>query len=97
MAQRFDEYECGHWYARALSSYALLQAFSGAQYDAVTGVLHLAPAVPGDFACFLAAAGGYGLVGVREGKPFLDVWHGQVDVKAIDYRPAGAYSNVRSR
>lgn len=24
----FDEYECGHWYARAMSSYSLLQAFS---------------------------------------------------------------------
>ena len=24
----FNEYECGHWYARALSSYALLQAFA---------------------------------------------------------------------
>jgi len=23
----FDEYECGHWYVRALSSYALMQAF----------------------------------------------------------------------
>ena len=22
----FDEYECGHWYARAMSSYALLQS-----------------------------------------------------------------------
>jgi hypothetical protein len=24
----FDEYECGHWYARALASYALMQAFA---------------------------------------------------------------------
>jgi hypothetical protein len=23
----YNEYECGHWYARAMSSYALLQAF----------------------------------------------------------------------
>ncbi len=25
----FNEYECGHWYARAMASYALLQAFDG--------------------------------------------------------------------
>ncbi|GHV44567.1 hypothetical protein FACS189492_1110 [Clostridia bacterium] len=24
----FDEYECGHWYARAMSSYGLIQAFT---------------------------------------------------------------------
>lgn len=84
----FDEYECGHWYARALSSYALLQAFSGARYDAVTRTLHLSPRVPGDFACFLAMAGGYGLVGVRNAQPFFDVWHGKLDVRYIDYHPA---------
>jgi len=31
----FDEYECGHWYARALSSYGLLQGLTGIRYDAV--------------------------------------------------------------
>ncbi len=31
----FDEYECGHWYGRALSSYGLLQGLTGVRYDAV--------------------------------------------------------------
>lgn len=31
----FNEYECGSWYARALSSYSLLQALTGLRYDAV--------------------------------------------------------------
>ena len=39
----FNEYECGHWYARAMSSYALLQGLSGARYDAVEKVLYLRP------------------------------------------------------
>ena len=70
----FDEYECGHWYARALSSYALLQGLTGARYDAVDRVLHLLePKIRGDFRSFLATASGYGTVGVRAGKPFLDV------------------------
>ena len=30
----FNEYECGHWYARAMSSYALLNSLSGARYEA---------------------------------------------------------------
>jgi uncharacterized protein (DUF608 family) len=84
----FDEYECGHWYARALASYGLLQSWSGARYDAVDKVLHLSPARPGDFRCFLSTAKGYGVVGVRDGKPFLDVQSGAIDVSRIDYLPA---------
>lgn len=82
----FNEYECGHWYARALASYSLLQAMSGARYDAVEQVLYLAPARPGDFRCFLATAAGYGTVGVRQGEPFLDVRSGTIPVKKIDYK-----------
>lgn len=81
----FNEYECGHWYARAMSSYALLQALGGARYDAVEQVLHLRPAVSGDFRGFLATAGGYGTVGVRRGKPFLEVRSGSIPVKEIRY------------
>jgi hypothetical protein len=86
----FNEYECGHWYARAMSSYALLQALSGARYDAIDRVLHLAPRIRGDFRAFLATATGYGTVGVRGGKPFFDVQSGKVDVRQIDYRPRAA-------
>lgn len=84
----FNEYECGHWYARAMASYALLQGWSGARYDAVDQVLHLQPASRGDFRCFLAAATGYGTVGVRRGKPFLEVRAGTIPLKEIRYTPA---------
>ena len=85
----FNEYECGHWYARAMASYGLLQALSGARYDAVEKVLYLRPTVKGDFRSFLSTEGGYGTVGVRDGKPFLDVQSGTIDVTRIDYEPAG--------
>jgi hypothetical protein len=79
----FNEYECGHWYARAMSSYALLQGMSGARYDAVEKTLYLKPNVAGDFRCFLSTATGYGTVGVKNGKPFVEVKSGKIDVKAI--------------
>ncbi len=79
----FNEYECGNWYARAMSSYALLQALSGARYDAVDEVLYLTPAIAGDFRCFISTASGYGTVGIKNGKPFLDVKSGAIKVKAI--------------
>jgi len=81
----FDEYECGHWYARALSSYALLQGLSGARYDAVEKVLHLRPSIAGDFRSFLATATGFGTVGVRAGKPFIEVRYGVIEVSSINY------------
>jgi uncharacterized protein (DUF608 family) len=86
----FDEIECGHFYARALSSWALLQALSGARYDAVDRTLHLAPRIRGDFRAFLATATGYGTVGVHDGEPFVEVRAGRIDVDQLRYEPADA-------
>ena len=82
----FNEIECGHWYARAMSSYGLLQALSGARYDAVEKKLQLRPAVEGDFRAFLATETGFGSVGVRSGVPFLEVRHGTIEASEIDYQ-----------
>ncbi|MBN1491035.1 MAG: hypothetical protein JXA69_14065 [Phycisphaerae bacterium] len=81
----FNEYECGHWYARAMSSYAMLQGLSGARYDAIDKVLYLEPNIGGDFRSFIATATGYGTVGVKNGKPFLDVVQGKIDVRETRY------------
>ena len=81
----FDEYECGHWYARALSSYAMLQGLTGLRYDAVDKVLYLAPSIPGDFRAFLSTATGFGTVGIRGGQPFVEVRYGRIDVDRIDW------------
>ncbi len=84
----FDEYECGHFYARALSSYALLQALTGIRYDATSRILHVRPVLMGDCRSFLATATGYGTAGVRDGKPFLEVREGEIIVNEICYQPA---------
>jgi hypothetical protein len=81
----FNEYECGHWYARAMSSYALLFGISGARYDAVDKVLYLEPSIKGDFHCFFAAATGYGTVGVKHGKPFYQPKNGTLEIREIKY------------
>ena len=84
----FDEVESGHWYARAMSSYALLQAFSGARFDAVEKILHLRPVIKGDFRCFLSTAGGFGTVGVKNGQPFVQVVSGNIPYTKIEYTAA---------
>jgi hypothetical protein len=54
----------------------------------VTRTLHVHPTRAGDFRSFLSTATGYGTVGVRGGKPFLDVRSGVIDVQHFDYSPA---------
>jgi hypothetical protein len=76
----FDEYECGHWYARALSSYALLQGLTGVRYDALTQTMYVDSKV-GDFTSFISTETGFGNVGLKNGKPFLKVDYGEIVVK----------------
>lgn len=76
----FNEYECGSWYARALSGYSLLQALTGVRYDAVDKTLYIDSKI-GDFRSFLSTATGYATVGLLDGKPFLDVKEGAIDVQ----------------
>ncbi|MFH1747185.1 MAG: GH116 family glycosyl hydrolase [Planctomycetota bacterium] len=79
----FNEYECGHWYARALSSYALLQGLTGVRYDAVDQTLYIDSRVGDSFRGFLATATGFGTVGLDRGEPFLDVKYGRIDVQNV--------------
>ena len=79
----FNEYECGHWYARAMSSYALIQGITGIRYDAVDKVLYIDPQISGDFSSFLCTATGYGTVGIRNGKPFVEIADGKIEIKEI--------------
>lgn len=80
----FNEYECGHWYGRALSSYGLIQGLTGVRYDAVDKILHIDSKVGDNFKSFLSTATGFGTVGLINGKPFVEVKHGTIDVKKID-------------
>jgi uncharacterized protein (DUF608 family) len=81
----FNEYECGHWYARAMSSYAMLQGLTGARYDAVEKVLYVEPSIKGDFRSFFSTATSYGTVGVKNGKPFYEPASGQLDIRELKY------------
>ncbi len=74
----FNEYECGNWYARAMSSYGMIQALTGLRYDAVDKTLYIDSKI-GDFECFLSTNSGFGTAGVKNGKPFLDVVYGKID------------------
>jgi hypothetical protein len=79
----FNEYECGHWYARALSSYGYLQALTGVRYDAVEKTLYIDSKV-GDFTSFLSAETGFGTVSLKGSLPSINVAFGNINIeKAI--------------
>lgn len=76
----FDEYECGHFYGRALSSYGLLKGLTGIFYDAVEKTLYIDSRIGNDFKCFVSCETGFGITGLKNGKPFLTVYSGNIEV-----------------
>ncbi|HKJ78144.1 MAG TPA: GH116 family glycosyl hydrolase, partial [Prolixibacteraceae bacterium] len=80
----FNEYECGHWYARAMASYGLLQGMTGVRYDAVDQKLYDDSQV-GDFKSFLSTEYGFGTVEMKNGEVDLDVVYGDIPIKEIVY------------
>jgi uncharacterized protein (DUF608 family) len=82
----FNEYECGHWYARAMSSYGLLQGLTGVRYDAFSKTLYVDSRV-GDFRSFLATETGFGTVALQGGKASLAVRSGQIAVDKTVVEP----------
>jgi uncharacterized protein (DUF608 family) len=57
----WDEMECGHHYARAMSSWSLLLALSGYHYSAPNRSLGFAPRLsPENFRCFFTAGEAWG-------------------------------------
>ncbi|MGB9030110.1 MAG: GH116 family glycosyl-hydrolase [Acidobacteriaceae bacterium] len=57
----WDEPECGHHYARALSSWSTVVALSGFLYDGVEAAVVAVPKIPADhFKCFWSTGTGWG-------------------------------------
>jgi hypothetical protein len=75
-----NEYECGHWYGRAMASYALIQGLTGMRYDAVAQTLHIDSRI-GDFRAPLFTATGFGTVEFKDGSATVKVVSGKIPVR----------------
>ena len=89
----WDEVECGHHYARSMSSWALLLALSGFHCDVAAGALAFAPAVAaGDFRCFFSAGTAWGRFAQRQDAGALHaelvVEGGRLELQQIRLKPA---------
>jgi hypothetical protein len=80
----WNEYECGNYYARAMSSYALLAALSGFRYSAVQKTLWFGPKLAvRPFRTFFSCASGFGTVALDSHSLRVDVLEGQLAVEKL--------------
>jgi hypothetical protein len=58
----------------------MLQGLTGARYDAVTQEMFIDSRI-GDFTSFISTETGFGNIGLKNGKPFLNTVFGEITVK----------------
>lgn len=90
----FDEYECGHWYARAMSSYGMIQGLTGFRYDAVDQSMTIDSRMGDEFETFFSTESGWGNIKVKEGKIMVKVDHGYLDLREVDFTHTARISSM---
>jgi len=65
-----------------MSSYGLLQGLTGVRYDAVDRTLYIDSKI-GDFRSFISTETGFGNVGLKNGKSFVNIVYGNLDIKRV--------------
>jgi non-lysosomal glucosylceramidase len=81
----WDEFECGHHYARALSSWALLLALSGFEYSAPAGRLRFMPRISaGRFRCLFSTGSAWGVVEIGAGEATLTLEAGELRLRILE-------------
>lgn len=95
----WNEYECGHHYARALSSWSLLLALSGFRTSAPDAHIAFAPAInAANFRCFFSTGSGWGSFAQQTGSDSLtaslDVRHGSLQLRSLGLRLPGVATGV---
>ena len=80
----WNEFECGSNYARSMASYALLNAFSGFQFDLREGMLGFEPVEKEfPFVSFWSVSGAWGKVEIAEDEFRLTVLGGEIELKKL--------------
>ncbi len=91
----WNEYECGNWYARAMSSYALLGALSGFRYSAVDRTLWFGPRVKTrPFQCFFSTASGWGTIELRDRTIAVRTIEGELKIEKLAVREGDDWRTI---
>jgi non-lysosomal glucosylceramidase len=83
----WNELECGSNYARSMASYALLNAFSGFEFDMVQKKLSFSPLNPeNSFQCFWSLDSAWGEITVEGESATLNVHYGRLALNSLGLR-----------
>lgn len=97
----WDEAECGHHYARAMSSWSAVLALSGFSYNARNQSIVATPLIANDnFRCFWSTGSGWGTFSIHShagGTAFeVRVLSGSLDCSSCEFVASGAKVTVMS-
>jgi hypothetical protein len=97
----WDEPECGHHYARAMSSWSTVVAMSGFLYDGTAAAVVAVPKMPRDnFECFWSTGTGWGIYSLRREKVrtlfVIKVLKGTLACRSCEIAAAGTAATVVS-
>ena len=91
----FNEYECGNYYARAMASYALIQALSGFRYSKVERTLWFGPRLAQrPFRTFFSTAGAFGTITLDRHALTIDVIEGELRVETVELTIGGSNRTI---
>jgi uncharacterized protein (DUF608 family) len=79
----FNEIECGSYYARSMSAWQLVNAWSGLNADLVAGTMDFAPKTKGDYRLFWSAGKAWGELVSQSGKLSLRVLGGSTPAATV--------------
>jgi hypothetical protein len=79
----WNDIECGSYYIRALSSYALVNAYSGLSFDQRRDEIGFSPAGTGDGVYFWSAGHGWGTIELKGSTVTLTVKGGELTVSRL--------------
>jgi hypothetical protein len=93
----WNEIECGSNYARSMASYALLNAFSGFEFDMTKGLIGFDPIrlSNGKFGCFWSLDSGWGVFEMKRKQVELSVFYGELRLRILKL-PRLAKTKVKS-
>jgi hypothetical protein len=85
----WNEFECGHHYARSMASYAVMLALSGFHYHAAKGKIAFNPRIhQEDFACFFSVDSGWGIyrqrIDANQTQAEIEVRYGTLNLRTVE-------------
>ncbi|MGA3264315.1 MAG: GH116 family glycosyl hydrolase [Terracidiphilus sp.] len=80
----WNEYECGNYYARAMSSYSVLPALAGFRYSAVEKTLWFGPRLNiRPFKSFFSTTFGFGAIGLDDRSVRVEMIEGELPIEKL--------------